>query len=157
MKKNWNELGYEEKCLMIRQIDETYNFAEMAVGMTAKEIAEEVRMNYENDTEWFDFVIEDLDGFEDEMASMIEEIYEEVYESLKALKDEYYNAYLKAMNEVQGIFDRVQEEDEYYERVQELVDGQYPELAGAFMIWPGDCIEVEDKQAVATYLNNLKK
>lgn len=73
MKKNWNELSYEERVNNIKVINETYDFS----SQTAEDAAWNVRQGYENDEEWFDFTVTDLDNFESEVEAIIEELYEE--------------------------------------------------------------------------------
>ena len=68
--KNWNETNKE---LMIKQINETYQFSKNY--STAEDAAYNVRLGYENDPEWFSFVVDDLDAFEDDVKRIINETF----------------------------------------------------------------------------------
>lgn len=70
--ENWNETY---KWQMILQINETYQFANNYA--TAEEAAYNVRIGYENDPEWFSFVVDDLDSFEDDVKRIIKQLFYE--------------------------------------------------------------------------------
>ena len=68
--KNWDDTY---KWQMILQINETYQFRNNYA--TAEEAAYNVRNGYENDPDWFSFVVDDLDAFEDDVKQIINETF----------------------------------------------------------------------------------
>lgn len=68
--KNWNDTY---KGRMIMQINETYLFRKNYA--TAEDAAYNLRIAYENDPDWFSFVVDDLDSFEEDAKRIINEYY----------------------------------------------------------------------------------
>lgn len=65
--KTWSNLTAEEKALNLRQIMETYNSG----CNNAEDMAYNIRYGYENDPDWFDFHVDDLDKFESDLKDML--------------------------------------------------------------------------------------
>lgn len=71
MKKNWHEMSFEEKSLMVAQIEESYQ--NKTLFKNAADAAHNVRIGYEEDPDWFNFEVTDLDEFEEGYAELIAE------------------------------------------------------------------------------------
>lgn len=67
---NWNELTNNEKMNEVRTLNETYVFAQYSDAETA---AYNVRLGIENNPEWFDFDVSNLDDFEGELSELVKE------------------------------------------------------------------------------------
>lgn len=68
--ENWNDTNKE---LMIKQINETYQFDQH--HNNAEDAAYNVRIGYELFPEWFSFVVDDKDAFEEDVKRIINELY----------------------------------------------------------------------------------
>lgn len=77
MKKNWNEFTYEEKSLMTSQLNETYVFADNYGN--AADAAYNVRVGYEENPDWFDFNVSDLDKFEEDIKLFVARYFPKRY------------------------------------------------------------------------------
>lgn len=71
MKKNWHEMSFEEKSLMVAQIEESYQ--NKTLFKNAADAAHNVRIGYEEDPDWFDFTVTNIEAFEKEYAELIAE------------------------------------------------------------------------------------
>ena len=70
---SWEEMYIEEKEHLVRVLNETFNFCECG---NAEKAASNVRMDYENNPEsWNVTEVDDLDGFEEDLTEIIDELY----------------------------------------------------------------------------------
>ena len=66
----WEGMTYEEKVHELKQIDETYHFS--SDHADASSAAAAVSTGYFADPDWFGFVVDDLDKWEEELAELLE-------------------------------------------------------------------------------------
>lgn len=69
----WSDFSYEDKELNVSQMNDTYQFARDYED--AETAAYNVRNAYENDPEWFDFEVGNLDAFESDIKEIISTLY----------------------------------------------------------------------------------
>ena len=66
-KNKWHEMPESAKVANLKEINETYDFSKY----DAETAAYNVRMGYENDPDWFHFIVDDLNDFEREVAELL--------------------------------------------------------------------------------------
>lgn len=64
-------MSFEEKSLMVAQIEESYQ--NKTLFENEADAAHNVRIGYEEDPDWFDFTVTDIEAFEKEYAELIAE------------------------------------------------------------------------------------
>ena len=89
-KRTWETMTFDEAERNVREMNETYNFSENYKN--AEEAAANVRTGYENDPDWFNFTVSDLDKFEDELVTIIGGLYFDEEDEIRTLEDlaKYY-------------------------------------------------------------------
>ena len=81
--KIWKNMSESEKGQKVTSLEETYNNVELFSN--AEDAAANIRTGYEENPNWFDFEVDDLDEFESDYARLMKDTFED--EVVAALRD----------------------------------------------------------------------